>query len=231
MRFPPVRPGSAVDEWEPIPISRLSHAAYCLRRAALLTNEQLWAENADTAKGRAEHARTHTARIERRGSQLLLYETSVRSDLLNLSGKCDCIEASEDEGGCMMPGVSFPVRLYPVEYKHGKVRDEEEYEIQLCAQAMCLEEMFQTRIPEGAIFYVSSHRRKKVPITGALRGRVREVVNQLEQIRRSFRIPPAEDGPKCVRCSLRELCMPKLKSSAAAYCEQLREDARKGGKT
>ncbi len=216
-----MKTGSAVDEWDPIPISRLSHAGYCLRRAALLTNEQLWAESADTAKGRDEHKRTHKPRIERRGAEILLYETSVRSTVLNLRGKCDCIEATADPEGCMLPGISFPVRLYPVEYKHGKIRDEEEYEVQLCAQAMCLEEMFRTEIPEGAIFYINSHRRKPVRFAEGLRTRVRSLTEQLEQIRRSFRIPPAEEGAKCVRCSLRELCMPQLNTSAKSYCDQL----------
>ncbi len=113
--FPEMKTGSAMDDWDPIPISRLSHAGYCLRRAALLTNEQLWAESAETAKGRAEHLSAHRARIERRGTELRLFETSVRSDTLNISGKCDCIEAVADEAGCLIPGISFPVRLYPVE--------------------------------------------------------------------------------------------------------------------
>lgn len=94
------RTGSAVDDWEPIPLSRLSHADYCLRRAALLTNEQVWAESADTAKGRAEHERVHTQRIERRGSSARLFEFPVHSEKLGIAGKCDCIEAEEDSQGC-----------------------------------------------------------------------------------------------------------------------------------
>ena len=220
-----MRPGSVVDEWDPIPISRLSHASYCLRRAALLTNEQLWSENADTAKGRIEHERVHTARIERRGETIQLYEYSVYSTEMNLSGKCDCVEAKASPGGCSVPGIAFPVRLFPVEYKHGKIRSEEEYELQLCAQAMCMEEMFSTVISEGAIFYISSHRRKPVAFMEELRGQVRSLVEQMEHLRRSFEIPLAESGPKCTRCSLREICMPQLKSTAKAYCEQLRKEA------
>ena len=136
-----------MDDWDPIPLSRLSHAGFCLRRAALLTNELLWAENADTAKGRAEHEKVHTQRIERRGDTAKLYEFPVFSKALGISGKCDCIEVEAYEHGCTIPAVDFPVVLFPIEYKHGKLREEEEYEIQLCAQAMCLEEMFQTRIP------------------------------------------------------------------------------------
>lgn len=214
-----------MDDWEPIPLSRLSHAGYCLRRAALLTNEQLWNESADTAKGREEHKRVHTSRIERRGNTLSLYEYDVFSQSLNLSGKCDCIEAVQDVHGCRIPAAEFPVQLYPVEYKHGKLRDEKEYELQLCAQAMCLEEMYQARIPEGAIFYISSHKRKPVAFTDGLRAKVREIVQQLEDIRRTFHIPAAIPGPKCTRCSLRELCRPDAARTAKAYCQRLARDA------
>lgn len=214
-----------MDDWEAIPLSRLAHAGYCLRRAALLTNEQLWKENADTAKGREAHKRVHTNRIERRGNSLQLFEYDVFSKELNIGGKCDCIEAAREESGCLIPAAEFPVRLYPVEYKNGKLRDEEEYELQLCAQAMCLEEMYGTAIPEGAIFYISSHRRKTVEFTDALRERVRETIRQLEDIRRSYSIPPAIAGPKCKRCSLRELCLPDAARSAKKYCDKLAKEA------
>lgn len=89
-----------MDEWEAIPLSRLSQAGFCLRRAAILTNEQLWAESADTAKGRAEHERVHTQRIERRGDSAKLYEFLAYSRTLGIAGKCDCIEAEADPACC-----------------------------------------------------------------------------------------------------------------------------------
>lgn len=208
-----------------IPLSRLAHAGYCLRRAALLTNEQLWNESADTAKGREEHKRVHTSRIERRGDTVSLYEYDVFSQLMNIGGKCDCIEAVRDEAGCRIPAVDFPVSLYPVEYKHGKVREEEEYELQLCAQAMCLEEMYRTTIGEGAIFYISSHRRKIVTFTESLREKVRQTVAEIEKIRREYYTPPAQPGPKCKRCSLRDLCLPDVKASASDYCKKMAMEA------
>ena len=191
----------------------------------MLTNEQLWSENADTAKGREAHKRVHTSRIERRGDRLQLFEYDVYSKELNIGGKCDCIEAETDESGCIIPAVSFPVRLYPVEYKNGKLREEQEYEIQLCAQAMCLEEMYDTYIPEGAIFYISSHRRKIVEFTDTLREQVRDIVRKLEDIRRNYIVPPAVSGPKCKRCSLREMCLPDVVQSAAKYCDKLEKEA------
>jgi CRISPR-associated exonuclease Cas4 len=217
--------GSVMDEWDYIPLSRLSQAGYCLRRAALLTNEQLWQESSDTAKGKAEHDKVHTARTERRGDEVKLYEYPVFSDALGVSGKCDCIEAVRSEDGCMVPTIEFPVTLYPVEFKHGKVRTEQEYEIQLCAQAMCLEEMYHTSIPEGALFYISSHRRYPVLLDEALREKVRQTIAAIDSIRKTFHTPPADYGPKCGRCSMRELCMPEVQASAADYCKRLERQA------
>lgn len=214
------------DEQEYLPLSWLSQADYCLRRAALLLNERAWMENAETAKGRAEHARAHTQRVERRGDQIKLYENTVFSDTLQLSGKCDCVEAVRDDThGCRIPAAEFPVRLFPVEYKHGSVRDESEYKIQLCAQAMCLEEMYKTAISAGAVFFISAHRRFEVNFDESLRRQVRETVVKLRKIRRELLIPPAEYGPKCRRCSMRDYCMPKIGASAKTYCEQLRCEA------
>ena len=214
-----------MDEWEPIPLSRLSHAGFCLRRAALLTNEQIWSESADTAKGRAEHERVHTQRIERRGNSIKLYELPAFSDTLGVSGKCDCIEAEADPQGCRIPGIDIPVRLYPVEYKHGKLRSEEEYEIQLCAQAMCLEEMYHTQIPEGAIYYITSHRRYPVVFSEELRRLVAHTIEKIEDFRRSFSVPAPEYSAKCKACSIREQCMPGVRQSASDYCELLRREA------
>ncbi|MCD7854089.1 MAG: CRISPR-associated protein Cas4 [Clostridiales bacterium] len=214
------------DDREYLPLSLLSQAGYCLRRAALILNERIWEESADTAKGRAEHEKVHTQRIEHRGKQLKLYEYPVFSEKLGLNGKCDCIEAEASEAGCKIPSVDFPVELYPVEYKHGLVRQEEEYEIQLCAQAMCLEEMYEAEIREGAIFYITSHKRQIFPLTPELRKKVKETADILRKIRENYDIPYAKYSPKCKRCSIREYCLPKTKQSALNYCLQLERDAR-----
>ena len=215
-----------MDEWEAIPISRLSHAGYCLRRAALLTNEQLWAESADTAKGRSEHERVHDERIEKRGDELKLYEYAVFSDILGISGKCDCIEAVRDEAGCRIPAADFPVRLYPVEFKHGRIRTEEEYEIQLCAQAMCLEEMYHTSIPEGALFYGETRRREAVPFTDELRRQVKDYLSEMHELYHRGHTPKVKPSKSCNACSLKELCLPRLSKtrSVAGYLAAAMED-------
>ena len=214
-----------MDEQEYLPLSWLSQVCYCPRRAALLLNERLWEESSDTAKGRAEHQRVHTQRVEKRGDSLKLYEFTVFSDRLALLGKCDCIEANRDDNGCRIPSAEFSVRLYPVEYKHGTVRDEEEYQIQLCAQALCLEEMFGTRIPEGALFFISSHRRVPIVLDESLRIRTKELAAALWEIRHGLTVPTAQYSAKCRRCSLRELCMPRVKTSAQKYLLQLKAEA------
>ena len=214
-----------MDEEEYLPLSWLSQATYCLRRAALLLNERLWMENADTAKGRDEHRRAHERRIERRGDQLKLFEYDVYSEQLRIWGKCDCVEAQRCEPGCRIPAADFPVCLYPVEYKHGSVREEPEYNIQLCAQAMCLEEMYHTHIPSGAIFFITAHRRLEVAFTSELRAKTKTAANALWEIRRTLKVPAAEYGRKCQRCSLKDLCMPKTASSTKAYCQTLAREA------
>ena len=206
-----------MDDWEPIPLSRLSHAGFCLRRAALLTNEQLWSESADTAKGRAEHERVHTQRIERRGNTAKLYEFPVFSNSLGVAGKCDCIEAEEDPQGCRISALDFPVRLFPVEYKHGKLRAEREYEVQLCAQAMCLEEMLCCEIPDGALFYGEARRRVRVPFTPELREEVRTDAAQMHDLYRRGRTPQVKPTKSCNACSLKDLCLPRLSRTGSVH--------------
>lgn len=219
--------GCNVDNTEElIPLSLLSQANYCLRRAALIWNERVWAESADTAEGRTDHEKVHEQRIERRGSEIKLFEYEVFSNKLSLIGKCDCIEAEMDANGCCLPSVDFPVRLFPVEYKHGKEREEFEYEVQLCAQAICLEEMFNTHIPSGAIFYIKSHRRHEVSFTAELRKAVEKTISRLRDIREDFLIPPPVYTVKCSKCSLLDYCQPDIQQSAKAYCETLKREAR-----
>lgn len=213
------------NEEDYILLSQLTHAGYCLRRAALVMNEQLWNESVDTVKGRQEHMKVHDRRIERRGNEIKLYEYEVISHNLMIRGKCDCIEAVRDDCGCRVPFSNFPVLLKPVEFKHGRVREEEEYDMQLCAQAMCLEEMYKTNIEEGDIFYVSSHKRHTVLLTEELRQKTKDIIKAIQKIRSEYCVPPAEYGAKCKKCSLAELCMPKMKKTAAAYCKRLEEEA------
>ena len=201
------------DDREYLPLSWLSQAAYCLRRAALLMNERVWVENADTAKGRAEHERVHTQRIERRGTQIKLYEYEVFSQALGLRGKCDCIEATACDSGCSIPAVSFPVSLFPVEYKHGSVRDEFEYKLQLCAQAMCLEEMLDCTITQGALYYGEIKHRVNIQITEGIKQNVKDMFDEMHQYYERGYTPKAKKKKACYVCSLKDLCLPELEKT------------------
>lgn len=208
-----------------IPLSYLSQYAYCPRRAGLLLLEQLWTENEYTASGRAEHTRVHTARFEKRGPLVKLYEYAVFSQRYLLSGKCDCIEAVECPDGCVLPFSTVRYRLYPIEYKHGKVRKEPEYEIQLCAQAMSLEEMYGCSIPCGALFFIDAHRRQEVPFTTKLREAVGAGAVALQDLLRTQQVPKSQYTSKCPKCSLMQDCLPKAKHSAKEYCRYLQDVA------
>lgn len=212
---------SAELDTEPLPLSYLSQYSYCPRRCGLLLLDRVWLENEYTAAGRAQHERVHTARVERRGPLLSLYETPVFSRRLGISGLCDCVEARESPDGIPLPFGPGSYQLYPVEYKHGTVRDEEEYHIQLCAQALCMEEMYRCAISSGAIFFIDAHRRDEVLFTPALRTETERVACALRALSDSTILPEATYGPKCKKCSLADHCQPKLKSSAATYRSML----------
>lgn len=209
------------EERELLPLSYLSQYGYCPRRCGLLLLERLWADNEYTAAGAAEHQRVHDQRIERRGGLLKLYGIWVWSRSMGLSGLCDCIEARQDPSGVALPFGEGRWLLYPIEYKHGTVRDEREYQLQLCAQAMCLEERYGCTITEGALFYLDAHRRDPVCLTASLRREVKETADALAALWERGVLPAGIFGPKCKKCSLKELCQPKVNKSAEAYCREL----------
>lgn len=211
-----------------IALSYISQYGYCPRRAALIMNHQIWQENEFTAEGRVEHERVHTARIERRGDFLKLYDFSVFSEKLMIAGKCDCIEAIKNSRGAYLPEEQERFQLYPIEYKHGKVRNESEYMQQLCAQAICLEEMYDVSIAEGALFFINEHRRLEVQFTNELREKTIKTCSMLWECFQNKTLPRAKWSAKCKKCSLCEDCLPKVQSSARDYCEKALHELKEG---
>lgn len=206
-----------------IPLSYLAQYGYCPRRAALLLLESAWEENEYTAQGRAEHERVHNERTERRRESVKLYDHALVSERLGLRGKSDCIEAEQsDSGVCIFADNEKRYVLYPIEYKHGRIRNEWEYHIQLCAEAMCLEEMYGGRIERGAVFYITAHRRIEVIFDETLRNTVNRDAEQLHKMLREQIIPKAVYGAKCVKCSLYDYCLPKLKEKPSEYLQKIR---------
>lgn len=189
-------------EVEPIPLSALQHAVYCLRQAALIHLERLWAENRFTAEGEVLHAvadkgAKRGGRGARRVNALPL--ASVR---LNLAGVADLVEFSR-------PAPDVPEVAFPVEYKRGKPKLHRADEVQLCAQALCLEEMTGQPVPQGALFYATTKRRVTVPFDADLRALTEATVAELAAVLSSgVTPPPTPHRSRCRACSLAELCRP-----------------------
>ena len=148
-----------------LPISALQHLLFCERRAFLVHVERVWQENVSTVEGHQLHDRTHEAGTESRGDIRIARGLRLRSLTLGLSGMADVVEfhrVADGEAGAELPRTRGRWRPFPVEYKRGILRHEQAYEVQLCAQAMCLEEMLGTAVPAGSLFYGLSRRRQDV---------------------------------------------------------------------
>ena len=209
-------------------ISGLKHFAFCRRRWALVHIEQLWNENALTLEGQYLHERVHDPDFTQlRGSTLLSRAMPVRSETLHITGECDMVELHRDPDGVPIHGREGRWRLYPVEYKHGKPDPRGADELQLCAQAMCLEEMFVTDIPEGAIYYAEPRRRSRIALTPELRQQVRSALEEMHTLFARGYTPRAKMTRACKSGSMAELCQPERggRGSVAEYVRRALEDA------
>jgi CRISPR-associated exonuclease Cas4 len=225
------------DEDDLLPISALSHLVFCERRCALMYIEGAWAENRFTTLGRQMHDRAHEGAAETRGDCRIVRGLRLRSLRLGLVGQADVVEfhrCKPDDGlpGTALEGRSGLWRPFPVEYKSGAPKPDRCDEVQLCAQALCLEEMMDTPVWEGALFYGKPKRRQEVGFTDELRGETERLALRLHEVVIQGRTPAAARGAKCRGCSLLEVCMPTKAGAArsvsaylsAAVAEQLGEN-------
>lgn len=196
-------------------LSGLQHFRFCRRQWALIHIEQQWAENLRTVEGQLLHERAHNEQLrESRGDLWVVRGLRVQSLTLGLSGQCDVVEFRRDEThGVPLAGKEGLWQAYPVEYKHGAPKQNGCDELQLCAQAMCLEEMLCCEIPSGALFYGETRRRLHVPFTPELREEVRTDAAQMHDLYRRGYTPRVKPTKSCSACSLKELCLPRLQKS------------------
>ncbi|MEI6647167.1 MAG: CRISPR-associated protein Cas4 [bacterium] len=196
-----------------LPLSAVSQYAYCPRRFALIHIEQLWADNIHTAVGNVLHEKVHSGACESRGETLILRSLRLRSLHLGISGITDVVEmirTPPSEGGVRIPSCENTWLPLPVEYKKGAAKNHHPYEIQLCAQALCLEEMLGCHIKVGALFYGETRRRCEVLFDEVLRQQTETVCHRLHELMKAGLTPPAiYDKGKCTHCSLLELCLPQ----------------------
>jgi CRISPR-associated exonuclease Cas4 len=195
-----------------LPLSALQHLAFCPRQCALIHGEQVWAENRFTAEGRILHERADSGEGETRGNLRIARSVRLVSRRLGLSGIADVVEfhreASSEGAAVWLP--------FPVEYKRGKPKTHDADRIQLCAQALCLEEMLSIAVPEGALFYAKPRRREAVTFTLELRWQVTDLAARLHALLHETGLPPPLVGDaRCDACSLVEICRPGLAGRSA----------------
>jgi CRISPR-associated exonuclease Cas4 len=192
---------------DPIPLSALQHAVYCLRQAALIHIERLWEENQFTAEGRVLHDVAHEPADRKRGKIRRVTALPIACRRLNLVGVADLVEFRAGADG---------ETAYPVEYKRGKAKLHRADEVQLCAQGLCLEEMTGKPVSEGAIFYAETKRRVVVPLDAELRRLTEDIASQFGALFATGRTPPAiYRADRCRSCSLIEACRPKAGAKSA----------------
>lgn len=181
---------------DPIPLSALQHWAYCPRQCGLIHLEQAFEDNIHTARGQAVHQLVDEPGYEMKAGVKVERALPLWSDTLGLIGKADLVEFHPDG------------TVFPVEFKHGRKRQKVHDDIQLAAQALCLEEMLGRSVPKGAIYHASSHRRREVAITPELRRLVEETATAIRAMLACGKLPPPVNDERCRECSLKDLCQP-----------------------
>lgn len=217
-------------EDEYLMLSGIQHFKFCRRQWALIHIEQQWEENVHTVLGELMHKKVHDPTIkEKRKDTIVVRALPISSRTMGVSGECDIVEFHKCEDGISLFGHRGLYSIYPVEYKKGKPKASDEDKLQLTAQAMCLEEMFSTEIPEGAIFYGETRRRESVYFSQELRKEVEELFEEMHRYYSRGYTPKVKKSNSCNSCSLKEICFPKLEkaSSVSNYIAQsLKEDVK-----
>ena len=201
-------------------ISGIQHFTFCRRQWALIHVENQWKENLRTIEGKIVHERCHDESFtEKRRGLLICRGMRVFSSRMGITGQCDVVEFVQSESGAVLSGREGLWQPCPVEYKRGKPKQDESDILQLCAQAMCLEEMLCCGIPEAHLFYDEIHRRERVELTEELRQKVQEIFVEMHSYYDRGYTPKVKSSQKCRSCSLKDLCLPKLmkKRSVEAY--------------
>lgn len=216
------------DEDELVPLSALQHYLYCPRQCALIHVEQLWSENRSTAEGRLFHDRVHESGTELRDAVLTVRGLRLASRQLGLAGIADVVEFHRLEdgapGGASLPNRPGAWQPFPVEYKRGRMKRSRADEVQLCAQALCLEEMLSVEVPEGALFYGKARRRRPVVFDPELRHEVAQTAKSVQKLFDAGVTPAAVVDRKCRDCSLREDCNPPESAGGASAYDYLQRE-------
>ncbi len=192
-------------------LSGIQHFVFCKRQWALIHIEQQWHENLRTIEGEILHKKAHdTALKEKRGDLIISRGMPIYSRTLGLTGACDVVELQKAADGVEIYGREGTYKPVPIEYKRGKPKDDESDLLQLCAQAICLEEMLLCNIPEAFLFYGEIKHRHNVKLDEGLRERVGIIAKEMHEVYEKRYTPKVKPSKRCKACSLVEYCMPKL---------------------
>lgn len=192
-------------------LSGIQHFAFCKRQWALIHIEQQWQENLRTIEGTILHDKVHDNTIkEKRGNLIVSRGMAIFSRSLGLTGVCDIVELYKESKGVKIFGREGTYKPVPVEYKRGKPKEDESDVLQLCAQAMCLEEMLLCEIPQAFLYYGEEKRRLKILLNNELRDKVKTMSKEMHELYDKRYTPKVKISKSCKACSLTEVCMPKL---------------------
>ena len=195
-------------------LSGIQHYAFCPRQWALIHIEQQWEENARTVEGQHLHQRVDDPFEKDSSGELVVWRSvNLVSYRLGFSGRADVVELRQSMSGISLPGKGGFWTPFPIEYKRGKPKPDERDDVQLCAQAMCLEEMFKTQIIEGALYYGEIRRRTVVPFSEGLRAIVISYAQEMHRLFDEATTPSPVLKSHCHACSLYNVCLPKQMSS------------------
>ncbi len=216
-----------------IPISALQHFAFCERQWGLIHLEGLWAENRLTVEGKQLHERADSDETQVRGDVRIARGQRIRSLVHGLVGRADIVEFHKDtspsaveQNGIELNGLEGRWNPIPIEYKRGRVKFKPIDEIQLCAQALCLEEMLETAIDEGFLFYGKTRRRHPVTFSPTLRQLTTDCIENIRHATILGKTPSASYQKECDNCSLYDLCMPKAIEQSQSVREYLNKSVR-----
>jgi CRISPR-associated exonuclease Cas4 len=185
------------------PLSALNHLLFCERRCALLRIEGVWVENVHTTGGTLDHRRAHSVSDRSRASIRIASGLRLVSHRLRLTGVADLVEFRN----LGLDGREIP---YPVEYKRGRRKRWDNDEVQLCAQAICLEEMLGVSVPKGAVYHITSRGRREIEFTPILRAKTEAASTRLHELLASRQVPAPELKPRCRGCSIHGVCLPEV---------------------
>ncbi len=199
-------------EEEYLQLSGIQHFAFCRRQWALIHIEKQWEENFLTADGRIMHQNAHNPEFrEKRKDKIIVRAIHISSETYGLSGECDIVEFHrDDKNGISLSDMEGNYTVFPVEYKRGKPKKDDCDCVQLCAQALCLEEMLCCDIPEGYLYYGEIKRRVPVALDKALREKTMRFIEEMHQLYARKYTPKCKRTKSCNACSLKDICLPSL---------------------